>query len=459
MNKWFILLSFLSFFSLKVLAQDWVALEEGLETPCSEFFNDADTSLIALGSFPQTNGGLYVDGFVRWDGQAFSTLTGNPAGESWSNGASNMVRYQEDLFFLSGPFDSVIEGFTVNEGVCMYDGNEITNPINQYVDDAINTLAVYRDQLVIGTANTSLGQATMYLWNGNELDSISANGFFADDFNEAFFAVDIIEFDSKIVYAGNFGYIQGGLYEILSWCPEEGFEDMNHGIRGFVAHVGCLEVYNDELIIGGYILKANGNPTDFIMRWDGENYKPMGTIGANDRVDVLMSYGGYLYAGGQFDAMEGTNCHIARWNGETWEAFSSSNFAWNGIDYAGAIRDFEVFQGELYICGSIHEIDGVEVDGIAKYTGPLALSNFSDEINDLAEPNITVSAGEVILENLPDAVSYLLEIANAEKTLVLSEWSLKVADAWVINTSGLAPGEYHLSLTTAQGHYTTKIQL
>jgi hypothetical protein len=460
MKKWVATMVAYSCVFLGSVAQEWAPLEEGFTGPPSELFNDTDTSLIVMGGFSGTANGMFADGIVRWNGESYSTLTGAPAGESWSNSASNMVRYLGDLYFHCGGGigQLYVEGFPVTRGLCKYDGDEVTNPITQAYNGAYNPLTIYRGQIALGSYRMEQGQAMVYFWDGNELDSISATGFQATHLG-AFFASDMLEHDDKLIFGGNLHFAKGGVHEIVSWCPEEGFDDMNHGVRGFAAHVQALEVYNGELIVCGYFFSAEGNPTDFIMRWDGENFLPMGIIGANNRVDALMAYGGYLYAGGHFTQMDAIDCRIARWNGESWEAFNTSNSATPG-GFNGGIRDFEIFQGELHICGGFDVIDEVEVNGVAKYTGPLALTNFtifSNGFDDAAD--IELTPDQLVLSNLDAEHSWLLEMANSEKELVYSEWRMSVEEPWVIATSGFEPGEYYVSLASAEGHYTTKIQL
>jgi hypothetical protein len=63
------------------------------------------------------------------------------------------------------------------------------------------------------------------------------------------------------------------------------------------ATVFALTVYNGELIAGGGFTYAGGVTCNYIARWNGSQWQPLGT-GMNNWVYALTVYNGELIAGG-----------------------------------------------------------------------------------------------------------------------------------------------------------------
>ncbi|MCP6768737.1 hypothetical protein NL529_28240, partial [Klebsiella pneumoniae] len=84
-----------------------------------------------------------------------------------------------------------------------------------------------------------------------------------------------------------------------------------------------LEVYNNELYVGGAII-PNGFPSYLmISKWDNTSWDSVDT-GLNANPRVLRAYNNELYAAGDFD-FTGANqiLGISRWNGLQWNTVGS----------------------------------------------------------------------------------------------------------------------------------------
>jgi hypothetical protein len=95
--------------------------------------------------------------------------------------------------------------------------------------------------------------------------------------------------------------------------------------------VQALEVYDDgggsALYAGGGFTSAGGAPANFVARWDGANWSPLGG-GVDNRVRVLQVHddgsGSALYAGGFFTSAGGAPANfVAKWDGSAWSALGS----------------------------------------------------------------------------------------------------------------------------------------
>jgi hypothetical protein len=91
---------------------------------------------------------------------------------------------------------------------------------------------------------------------------------------------------------------------------------MNNQVRALAAN-------GTNLYAGGFFTSAGGGTANRIALWDGSAWSTLGS-GMNDNVYALAVMGGYVYAGGHFTNAGGTSAnYIARWNGSTWLAMGS----------------------------------------------------------------------------------------------------------------------------------------
>lgn len=140
--------------------------------------------------------------------------------------------------------------------------------------------------------------------------------------------------------------------------------------------VNALVVHNDgsgqTLFAGGAFLSSGGNETNFLAKWNGAEWVPLGP-GVNNVVNALVVYnsgtGSALYAGGVFDSAGGAIAHgIARWDGQQWSALAE------GIrGFERSVDSFAVFPpgpgGQLYVGGRFTLAGPVSVSNIARWTG------------------------------------------------------------------------------------------
>ena len=77
------------------------------------------------------------------------------------------------------------------------------------------------------------------------------------------------------------------------------------------------------VVAGGSFTLAGGAPANFVARWDGFAWNPLG-IGTDDEVRALASFQNRLVAGGLFGAAGGSPAsRIARWDGTVWAALGA----------------------------------------------------------------------------------------------------------------------------------------
>lgn len=134
--------------------------------------------------------------------------------------------------------------------------------------------------------------------------------------------------------------------------------------RGVEQDVMALAVYDNKLIVGGFLYQAGDSVVNNIAAWDGVSWKPLGS-GLNGFVYSLTVFGGKLIAGGTFTSAGGSPANgIAAWDGSSWSLLGT------GISgQAGSINAMTIYDGKLIVGGSFDQAGGVTANYIAAWDG------------------------------------------------------------------------------------------
>lgn len=156
-----------------------------------------------------------------------------------------------------------------------------------------------------------------------------------------------------------------------SWHPlGEGVIDEQSG-AGRVAGLG---VYDGKLIVGGYFSQAGQVPAKNIAQWDGSSWSALGagidTVGFLEGPCTFAPYGGDLIVGGDFERAGGlTVNHIARWDGASWHSIGGG-VRGGGLPVTGTcVRCLGVNNGRLIVGGNFTKAGEVDVNNIAAWDG------------------------------------------------------------------------------------------
>ncbi|MFC2138656.1 immunoglobulin domain-containing protein, partial [Bacteroidota bacterium] len=190
------------------------------------------------------------------------------------------------------------------------------------------------------------GQPTFSLKSGGTDDAWTDPGT-VNGVNNSVYAAVVHDGD---LYIGGAFYNVGGDANadyIVYW---DGDEWRSLGTTPLNSYVQALATDGTDLYVGGYFYDAGGNTSaDRIAKWDGSNWIPMGT-GANNYVFAIVVDGSNVYIGGQFTSPAN---RVAKWNGSNWSACGSPQFVSGDIVYAlalevGGASDPYVYVGGLF---------------------------------------------------------------------------------------------------------------
>ncbi|HEY5914810.1 MAG TPA: hypothetical protein VJA21_29825, partial [Verrucomicrobiae bacterium] len=120
--------------------------------------------------------------------------------------------------------------------------------------------------------------------------------------------VNALAVSGSCLYAGGFFTNAGGrvVNYIAKW-DGSAWSALGSGMGGsppYPPYVYALAVSGPDLYAGGWFTEAGGRAANYIAKWNGSAWSPLGS-GMDNRVNALAVLGPELYAGGDFTAAGG----------------------------------------------------------------------------------------------------------------------------------------------------------
>jgi hypothetical protein len=389
---------------------DWDCIPQSSIPPATSvtsiiLYND---TLIAGGGF-SFSGDIPINGIGFWNGVEWQSFS-----DGFYPGVSGLYIHNDTLF-VSGGFTEY-NGTEMN-GLAKWDGSTWQNVHNfphwsewKTSPNAVKAMEWYIDELYVGGN-----------WTASDLENMD----------------DLVKWDGT------------------TWTSVGG------GLHGGLANVNDMTVFKDKLYVAGWFNQFESplNPGNFIAAWDGESWDDLqgGTVnplnpGANGQVNDLFATDDYLYVVGQFHYAGGINTDfIARWDGEEWCGYAATEegyFLWNPI-YAACI-----FQEELYIGGQFHTVNNVDdMDILLKYIGPdeCLLSGTNDLALDLPSVEVFPNPASDKITLQSEHVIMNVGITNAIGQNILNYEIHQNTIQLELDVSILVQGVYFLSVKTQDG--------
>ena len=450
-KTFYILLSILT--TLPALAQKWV--NAGIPLGVGQ---------IRTVSADIINQRLYVGGIVpidTWGNTAICIYDGS----NWviKDTIDNLVRsieiYNNELY-MGGDFIAI--NSQPMEHLVKWNG---TNWVNIGASSNILNFRVFNNELyAVGTFTQIAGINANGIakWNGISWSSLNFPASYFLGNNSAI--ADCAIYNGALYAGGNF-HISTGQTDIAvlkngTW-QRVGNSD---SLKGAFSSINKLEVFHNELYIGGYILHSEGNVGNGIQRWDGLNWKTVGTglqdynntTNSGTSVLDMLQYKNKLYVAGGFSfAGNSIAPNLATWDGTKWCAIDTL------IDKP--ITAFGIFQDTLFV-GTNDIFEGNFINSFGKFT----VGNYS--YTEKCSSDFDVSINELLIENqisiYPNPTTSYLNIVDKDNQLQNATIQIKNYLGQVvfcspfanqINLQSLSAGMYFLTIQDKENNKTVKI--
>ncbi len=310
---------------------------------------------VYVGGAFESAGGKAARATAHWDGVAWHSMG---AGPRWA--ATALAVFDGEVYAgsLSGEDAPTLSKWGGNHWRAL----SSVGPDN----GAVEAIAVYGNDVVIGGGFTSIGGSASYKylarWDGQYWNALGS-GVNGD--------VTALETVGDVLYVGGAFDQAGGSWSpgIAAWRQSFGWASLNGGVQGG-GQVWALKAVGSDLYAGGTFTNIGGVGVRRIARWDGTAWHALGggVTGISGGYDVAMVYallaaGSDLYVGGSFTAAGGNAAtNVALWDGAAWHALDK------GVK-GGPVHALQMWQGNLYAGGEFKASNGAPANFLVQWDG------------------------------------------------------------------------------------------
>jgi hypothetical protein len=267
------------------------------------------------------------------------------------------------------------------------------------VSGAGHSVAVYKDTIYIAASQSHFSQfrSVIYVSDGKTIKPFKDSPVFGQKPDNYIFD---IAFDSsgRMYITGRFDTINGVAMKNIAMWDGKGWLPMGKGIYGELSQGLKIELFKGEVHVSGNFKYAGDQVVNSIARWDGNSWHDldsgfrMATYGiptplpsmCNLNDSLLFTFGEYLTSK-NFSSSDFYS--VALWDGNTWSK-APAKFTNTPNHGSSVFNDITVFNGEVYVSGSIDSVDGIFANGIVKWDGEkwssLPPNNYSNRIDGLS---------------------------------------------------------------------------
>jgi hypothetical protein len=348
----------------------WSALGKGTDNDVNALAFDTAGNLYVGGAFDTMNG-KSMKCVAKWNGSVWSPLGSGVKKEIFIYQSCNALLFDKAGNLYAGGWFDTIGGIAAHR-IAMWDGAAWT-PLGGGTNKNVNALAM---------------DSTGVLYTGGEFDS--AGGVAAKRIarwnGAAWSAVGIgIGGGYSYVYSLAVGR-SGTLYAVGGFdtkydTASRGFLANNIAQWDGAAWSGLTKELSPtnyltsvaldksgNLYVGGDFISAGNAAANCVAKWNGREWKALGS-GTNSSICALaLDSMGNMYAGGRFTSIGGKAAnYIAKWDGSAWSAPGGGVRASGENGYVCAIAVSGA--GSVYAAGNFDTAGGVPVQSLAKWDG------------------------------------------------------------------------------------------
>lgn len=233
-----------------------------------------------------------------------------------------------------------------------WDGLDFSN-IESGVSGEVYSIVRYKDEIYFGgeirkaySNRNNISVWSIVSWNGNSWNDV-AGGLQKSNIGDWISSMEV--FDDELYIGGIFNKVGNVETNSIARWNGNSWQNVGDGIVNtgpIFGMVCCMTKTNNGLYVAGSFTKAGNISTNNIAKWDGNSWSSLGN-GVDFTISTMTFFNRELYVCGIDEA---NIVQIMKWNGVTWESVTK-----NGLDESNCnIYDFEVYENELYICGNFH---------------------------------------------------------------------------------------------------------
>jgi hypothetical protein len=293
-----------------------------------------------------------VNGIGAWDGTQWLGLGGGDTtcGGACANPFISIARWNNDIY--TGGFFTTIGGVPNSARGARWDGlswNSLGTVNSQCffkaIDNTLYCMGLY-DNIGGITANA------IATWDGTQWHDV--HDFPPNPLGNINTISSVESYQGELYVGGSFN-VQNGRKEIAKWDGMN-WVDLQGGINGGMADVRCMVSFNNELYVGGWFYKADGNAGNFLMVWNGTNWREFSPdIIYGGPVFDLNIIDNQLYIAGAFNFEGDTTVFgMAKYDGTTFSAFGGANH-W-AYQIAGLNNNIYVLTDDVIGMDTVHHV-------------------------------------------------------------------------------------------------------
>lgn len=318
-------------------------------------------NLYVAGGFTNaTADGSVATNIASWDGSAWHALGGGLGIPGGVQVASIVI--QNGLVYAGGLFSN--SGSIAVTNIAVWNGST-WSPVGGTVNGTVYSLASNGNNIIAGGLFSQAGTTSangIAQWNGSSWSS------FGSGVSSPNYVFRLAVFNSTIYASGVFNSIGGVAATNVAYWTGSTWSPLGTGVSGAVTRV-FSNVTN--LYVGGSFGLAGGKIANLIASWDGANWGTIGSSGRMNGVNIsvlaLASDGTNLFAGGNFVGAGQTNANfIGRFDGANWYPLGSGIAPYvTGT----TIRALALSSNGLYVGGEFSSAGGVSTADMALWNG------------------------------------------------------------------------------------------
>lgn len=324
--------------SLPVLSQQWESVGGSVNNDIRNMYVDTlEDKIYIVGSFT-TAGGQTARKVAAWDGTVWTSLNNN----TLTSDIRDITKYKGELIVSGSAYYLDTNQLTGSLAKLTPSGWQSFNPV---LDKGVALMDVIDDELYLVCCFDSVNGLpikNIAKWNGTVWDSVGIQSIWDSSGSFSYIAT-LAEFRNKLVAAGNFNV--AGLNEIAQWDGTQWLK-LADGIKG-ESWINKIITYKDVLYVGGWFQQSAGNPSSYLMAWDGSKwFNPFPNVEYAYQVPDLNVIENELYVVGNYQFInDNKRFTFAKYDGENFCAFGGSFPLTDGEDP----QRIAGLNGEIYV--------------------------------------------------------------------------------------------------------------